>query len=260
MNRSQTLTLIIFMLIFVVLYFGLDTKNKEQKAIEKSRAENIELINIERVKAEAKSKLPANLRVQVSNLEEQVKMSSVDEDKLGYLKSLASLWFENRHELVSSHYAEKIAEIENSEKAWSIAGTSYSIAAQRAADDRQKQYAAIKSRKALENAISIQPDKVDNKINLALSYVEVPLDGMPMKGIMMLLELNKEHPENTSVMLQLARLAIQTNQLDKAEERLQKALSIDSELNEAHCLLYEVYIKKGATAEAEKEKQLCELN
>ncbi len=260
MNRNQTLTIIGFMLIFVIIYFGCDTKNQEQRDLEKSRSENIELLNIDRVKAESKEILPSSVKLQVNNLEEQLRLSSLDEDKLTYLKSLASLWYSEGHALISAYYAEKIAEIEVSEQSWAIAGTSYSIAAKRAKEENERKYSFVKSRSALENALSINPTNIDCKINLTLSYVDMPLEGNPMKGILMLLDLNKEHPDNSAVLVQLGRLALSTNQLDKAIERLSSALKINPELQQAHCLLYEVYSKNGDARKAEEEKILCETN
>ena len=258
MNRQQLLTVLSFLLIFAILYFGCDTKTEEQQALEKSRAQNIELVNITKAKQDALKTVSGSARAQIVQLEEQLTNASLEEDKLEYLKSLASIWYQEGQALISSDYAFKIAEIENNEEAWSIAGTSYAIAAQRQDDDRFKTYAAQKSRASLENAISLNPENVDNKINLALSYVEVPDNGMPMKGILMLRDISTEYPENTNVLLQLARLAIQTNQLDKAEARLTSALEINPDLTQAHCMLYDVYTAKGDAASAEQEKTLCD--
>ncbi|NNE26797.1 MAG: tetratricopeptide repeat protein [Saprospiraceae bacterium] len=258
MNRQQLLTVLSFLLIFALLYFGCDTKSQEQQALEKSRAQNIELVNITKAKQDALKSLSGTARAQIIQLEEQLSNASIDEDKLEYLKSLASIWYQEGEALISSDYAFKIAELDNSEEAWSIAGTSYAIAAQREQEERFKKYAAQKSRASLENAISINPQNVDHKVNLALSYVEAPSEENPMKGILMLLDLNKEYPDNTTVLLQLGRLAIQTNQLDKAKARLISALEINPDLVQAHCLLYEVYTAQGNVPMAEQEKTLCD--
>ena len=259
MSRHQLLTITIFVLIFAVLYFGCDKKSNEQKALEKSRAQNIELINIDRVRQEAEDMASPSVTVKVDQLKQQLENASLEEDKADYLKELASIWYRQGELLLSAWYAERVATLENTEETWSIAGTSYAIAAQNEVDPRRKEHAAKKSRMALENALSINPDNTDNRINLALSYVEVPMEGNPMKGILMLLELNEQYPENTAVMLQLARLSLQTNQLEKAEARLLRALEINPELKQAHCMLYDVYSRKGDEEKAAREQQLCEL-
>ena len=86
--------------------------------------------------------------------------------------------------------------------------------------------------------MSLESD-IDNEVNLALTYVEVPLEDNPMKGILMLRELNENHPENVTVIMQLARLSLQTGQFDKAVERLEKVIELrPSSANAYCCLLY----------------------
>ena len=78
-----------------------------------------------------------------------------------------------------------------------------------------------------------------------------------MKGILMLLELNKQYPDNVGVLLQLGRLALGTNQLEKAVERLRTLLEIQPDNKEAHCLLAEAYSKMGQSQKAETEFEIC---
>ena len=89
---------------------------------------------------------------------------------------------------------------------------------------RQGSIARPKPLSAFEKAISLNPGNVDHKINKALCFVELPDEGNPMQGILQLRELNQKHPDNVNVMVQLARLALKTNQLERAKERLQQAL------------------------------------
>ena len=108
----------------------------------------------------------------------------------------------------------------------------------------------------MENAISFDPDNLDHQINLALCYVEKPLEDNPMKGIMMLLELNKANPENISVLLQLGKLALQTNQIDRAIARFETVLEYDAENNQAHCFLADIY-RQNNTDKAMYHAEFC---
>lgn len=258
MNRQQALTITAFMLIFVILFFGFDTKSNKQKALEKSRVQNLELISIERVITEALAKLPGGIAAEIRQQESVASMTSVEEELVTVYIELAQIWYEQGHSLISAHYADLIAGLKNDESSWSTAGTSYIMAAQLEKGERLKLYAAKKGREALENAVSLNPSNLDNKINLAISYVEVPSKEEPMKGILMLLDMNKQYPENTNVLLQLAKLALRTNQVEKAESRLLNAVQIDPELIEAHCLLYEIYRNTGREKEAVERRILCE--
>ncbi len=261
MNRPniQSIAILCFLGLFAVLYFGCETKNKDQIAVEKSRANNIELISVDRLIREARPQMSTNGRSDLILLEGKLQKSSSDSTKLDIYKSLASLWYSEKQPIISGSYAEKIALLENTEQAWSIAGTTFGIASQRVSDEIEKKHAIIKSRNAFENVLSINSENIDSKINLALSYVDLPEENNPMKGILMLLELNKKYPENIPVLLQLGRLGLGTNQLDKSVERLSKVVSLDPSNKEAHCLLAEVYRKKGDSVKAQEEQKKCDL-
>ncbi len=258
LDKNQTITIALFLGLFMLLYFGCDTKSSEHKDLEKSRVQKFELISIDRVIADAKPKIPGQTKMEVLDLEQQLKLAETDTDKLSYLQKLASLWFSAEQPLISGHYAEQIAEMQNDMDSWSIAGTTYSIAAQRLEESNEKKHAIAKSRLALENALSFDSENIDNKINLALSYVEAPLEDNPMKGILMLVGLNKEHPENIPVLMQLGRLSLKTGQLEKAVERLTKVIELRPTFREAHCMLAEVLRQKGDNNLAEKAQLMCD--
>jgi len=260
MARNQLLSIGFFTALFLVLYLGCDTKSKENKALEKSRAQNLELISVDRLIHESRDNISAMSRSEMMTLEQTAKADDSDSTKLNVYRSLASLWYKEGYPLISGHFAEKIAEIQKNESSWSIAGTTYAIAAQRADDANQKQHAIQKSRSALENALSFDSENIDNKINLALSYVDAPDETNPMKGILMLIELNKKFPDNTSVLFQLGRLALGTNQLDKAVERLSRVVELEPNNREAYCLLAETYEKKGNKAAATQALKFCTNN
>lgn len=260
MNKTQTITVVSFCLLFLLLYFGCDTKSTEHKALEKSRAQKFELISIDRVIAESKKQLPASARTEVQQYEQKLKNVELDSQKVAYQKALASIWYAENNPLISGYYAEQVAEQINDSDSWSIAGTTYSIAVQNLEEGNEKQHAVAKSRLSLEKALSLSPDDIDSKINLALSYVEAPVEENPMKGILMLVDLNKKNPENIGVLMQLARLSLKTGQLEKAVVRLTKVIELRPSLKEAHCMLAEVLRQKGETELAMKAQQVCDNN
>jgi len=260
LSKAQGITIACFVGLFLILYFGCDTKSKEHLELEKSRAQKFELISIERVIMEAKPALSAIAKKDISDLEQRLKLSETDSQKVQYLSSMASVWFAENQPLVSAHYAEQIAGINNDLDAWSITGTTYSIAAQKLPDSNEKQHAVSKSRLAFEKALSLEPTNIDNKINLALSYVEAPLEENPMKGILMLVDLNKKNPENVAVLMQLGRLSLKTGQYQKAVERLTKVIELRPTFKEAHCMLAEVLRQQGENVLANKAQQMCDSN
>jgi tetratricopeptide (TPR) repeat protein len=258
LERSQGISLLAFTIFFVILYFGCETHSKEQEALVKTRAQNLEIINIDRIITESKQALNPRSHHLIESLEDSLSLRISDSIRLELMSSLASLWYQEENPLVSAHYAKRIAEeLKTDHRAWSICGTSFAIATKRLENEEQIKYALNNSRQAFENAISLDTENVENRINLALSYVDFPLQENPMKGILMLVDLNKKYPDNVSVLVQLGRLSIQTNQLEKAVTRLTRVLELDPKNKKAHCLLAETYTKMGETLKAEQENKFC---
>lgn len=258
LNKGQWISIALFAGLFLILYFGFDTSSKEQKALVKSRAQNLEIINVNRLINDAKSRLPGAVYSKILSLEEELAAAENDSLKLYCLEQLASLWYKESQPLISGHYAKLLAERNQDDaQSWAISGTTFAIAAKQLDDENELKYAVQESRKAFESALSIDTEDISSRINLALSYVDFPIQDNPMKGILMLLELNKQYPENTQVLLQLGRLALGTNQYDKAVERLTKVLQLQPENKEAHCLLADVYTRMGDQQKANEEIEIC---
>ena len=78
-----------------------------------------------------------------------------------------------------------------------------------------------------------------------------------MKGIQMLLEMNKNEPDNTSVMNLLGQLAIKTGQYDKAVQRLEKSYQTDPDNPQTPCLLSMAYEGLGQHEKAHDWASKC---
>src|SRR5690606_5723955 len=102
------------------------------------------------------------------------------------------------------------------------------------------------------------PSNLQHQVNLALVYTENPPSENPMKGILMLVNLNKQEPENVMVLNQLGRLAIKTGQFEKAIERLSKAIELEPDNLASNCLLAKAYQGTGDQAKASKYQTQCE--
>ena len=185
--------------------------------------------------SEAKNSLSESSSEKLSELEAVIE----DGQKEEAYKELASFWYKEKHPVISGYYAEKVADLAQSEEAYSIMGTTYALATRSTSDESKQQYAVEKSRFAFNKAQELNPDNLDHQINLALSYVDVMDKENPMKGILMLRDLSQNHPENPSVLFQLGRLSLGTNQLEKAVGRLTKVVELDPQHPQAHCLLAE---------------------
>ncbi|MCR9287702.1 MAG: hypothetical protein NXI23_09990 [Bacteroidetes bacterium] len=255
MTKLQLGVVISAIALFLVLYIGCDTKPNNYEEVAKRRVLSAESTNVNSLLVSAKKTLkPSQLNV-ILALEQQLEEVSIDSVKNETLKSLSGKWYETGRSDISGHYALQIAELENSENAWSIAGTTFSICIQRTAEEKIKSYCTDKAIQSFENAISINPENPQHQLNLSLIYAENPPQDNPMKGILMLLDLNKKFPENVGVLVNLGRLGLKTAQFEKAAQRLEKVIVLEPDNRSANCLLIEAYEGLG-----QKEKVLFYQN
>ncbi|MCB0675896.1 MAG: tetratricopeptide repeat protein [Saprospiraceae bacterium] len=257
MTKLQIGTILMAIALFLGLYFGCDTNPPEQAAIEKSRALTVESTDINALLLEAKSGMGPQEESEILALETEMEAAADDSSSARVLKELSGKWYEFGQPAIAGFYAEEVAGLENSGAAWSIAGTTYALCLQTKPPDKIRDFCSSRAVKAFENAISLDPEEVSNRVNLALVYTEAPPPGNPMKGILMLRDLNEQYPENVSVLVNLSRLALQTGQYDRAVERLQQALELDAGNRQAACLLAQAYQGLGRQSEAEEWASRC---
>lgn len=257
MTKLQYIVIASAISLFMVLYFGCETKPQGQEALEKTRALTAQSTDINILLAEAKASISAKESANIFALEQDLGASSSDSSKVILLKQLSSNWYRLEQPAIAGYYAEEIAEISGTEEAWSIAGTTYSIGVQRTTPGKVRDFCTEGAIKAFENASSLNPTKVAYKTNLALVYTDNPPQENPMKGILMLVDLNKQHPENVSVLINLGRLAIKTGQYDRAIVRLEEVIRLHPNHNDATCMLVKAYKGLGNTAKMQEYEKKC---
>jgi len=255
MSKLQLSVLTIGLFLFCLLYFGFSPIPKNLAGIESKRAMTSEVTDINNLIRDVQDELTNEQKSYLITLEKEMEGSENESNKQELLKRLSGKWFEYKQPHIAGFYAEKVAEIENTPIAWSIVGTTFASAFKSKSEKKVKDYALGKAISAFENAISLDPDDIQHKVNLALCYVEYPPSNNPMKGILLLIDLNKENPDNPLVLTNLGRLAIQTGQYDKAIQRLGRVLEIEPDNRNVNCLLAQVYAETG-----DKEKATFYLN
>lgn len=233
--------------LFLIIYLGFDTKSHSQKLIEKSRVVNRESTDVRVLIYQARPTLNDMDKGLIKSLENELRQVQSDSlKKLAVQEKLASAWFELSFPEISGYFAEEIAKVRNTEESWSIAGTTYAYGLRKKDSEKKvKDYCYNNAMQAFENAISIEPNNMDHRINQALINTDYPPPDNPMKGILQLVELNQNHPNNVKILSQLGRLAMQTNQYDKAIERFTSILELDKNNIMATCGLADAYDAKG---------------
>ncbi len=244
--------------LLLAMYFGCDTKPEEQIALEKSRALAAESTNLDALLLVAKGKIEPAQAAEIATFEQQVEAATDDIAKTDALKQLSGKWYEYRQPAVAGAYAQQVAELENTEDAWSIAGTTYAICIQMNEEQKVREFCTNRAIAAFESAISINPDNVAHRVNLALTYAENPPEDNPMRGPTMLLELNQSHPDNVLILNSLARLAIKTGQYDRALARLEQSYAQESQNVNTICMLAQVHNALGNGEAAAGFARQCE--
>ncbi|MDX1685224.1 MAG: hypothetical protein R3275_08300 [Saprospiraceae bacterium] len=238
------------------IYFGLPMKDDDQRQIEKSRALNFEKVNVSLMLREAKAELDEETRVYLAELEGTAR----DDDELTEnLKTLSREWFNRGEWILAGYYAEMVADVDSSASSYAMAGNTYTIGMQRYQDEDLAEHAKRRAIRNYEKAISVDSEELEYRINLAVTYAERPDKNNPMKGVMMLLDLEKNFPGDNRVQNTLAYYGLQTGQIEKARQRLTEVLQRDPDDQRANCLMARLMKQNGEAGYEEYEKK-CNKN
>ena len=261
MTKVQIGVVLSAVLLVVLIYFGLSTKSSEIRTLEKSRVLTLEQTNADALILDAKETMSEAQLSKVLLLENRLRNVAIDSAKVNIYEQLASEWYQLGFASISGYFAQQIAELINTEDSWAITGTTYAIGIQRATSEKERDFSTGRAITAFENAISLNPDNIQHRVNLALCYTENPPADNPMKGVQLLLELNNSQPESVPVLNALARLAIKTGQYERAVTRLETAVSIEPFNVASVCMLATAYKESGNSIKAlEFEKKCGELS
>lgn len=138
-----------------------------------------------------------------------------------------------------------------------FAGNAYYRAFSFAPDVDKANALAEKTREILNEVLDENPDDLDAKTKVAMTYVS---SSNPMRGILMLREVVEQDPDNREAIYNLGILSMQSGQYDKAVERFEKLVSLDTNDVQANFYLGISYLEVGEKEKArtvlEKVKQL----
>lgn len=257
LKKAQIGALLAATALFFGLYFGFDTRPGKNRVIDHSRAIQGEQISFENILKQAKSSLTPEKAQKLEPLEQQLQSDSSENGKTAALKKISAFWYDTGHLAVAGEYAEQVAETENADSSWSVAGALFYNALTTEKETAIRDFCASHAVKAFENAASLAPEKVEHRVNLALVWAENPPPDNPMKAVLMLLDLEKKYPDSPAVYNALGRLAIKTGQWQRAVERLEKSWSLNKNNPNTPCLLAKAYEGAGNTEKSTEFAALC---
>jgi len=187
---------------------------------------------------------PEALPEGVKELEQQAEKVSDVDTKLNLYDSLISISIREKRPNLVAKYSKKKAMAVSTENNWMLAGDNYFKAFRLSKNQSQEMLNGAIA--AYEKVQEINPDNLDAKTAIGVAYVEgASLTGQPpMRGIGILQEVLNIDPENVNALTNLGYFAIQSGQYDKAIERFEKVLQIDSLNAEAYLYLTDVYLSQ----------------
>lgn len=233
-------------ILFIVLFFGFSKIPPEVRNPEKSGVSQVENVDLIAEINLIRDSLNPNDRAYLDMMEKQVETSPDDSVKRMGLQQLSAYWYRIGYLHIAAEYALQIAKLYPSGETWSIAASNFVLAARQGQLTPEKKAAAVeKAKSAFLQANLLDSSNLMHRINYALLSTDFPSQDQPMEGILELRKLNEEYPENVTVLYHLARLAVQTNQWDRAKERLTTLLALEPDHQRAICLMAEIARQEG---------------
>ena len=247
MGRPQYIAVACAAALFALIYWGLEYRPRDIVAATEARGGlALAATSAQSLIREALPLLDVRTEAEIHGFSKQLDAATGDARRVEVYQDLSGAWYRAGRPAIAGHYAEQVAELAPSDTTWGIAGTTYSLCLRvDSLSAKQRDFCRERAVVAYENAISLAPDEPSHKVNLALYYADNPPEDNPMRGIRMLLDLNAEQPDNVSVLVQLGRLALRTNQNDRALERLMRAVELAPDDRAAQCLLAEAAEREG---------------
>ncbi len=233
-----------------------------------AKAKKVTNITVEMVSAAAKVAIGGSLASQITDLEKQLKAINDESAKLALQKLLAKKWDDVNQPASAAFYYLEIAKKENSFNNWVEAGRRFNEAFKFTQDTVVQPFFVVNALASYKNAVKLNSKSLDAKTGLGIAFVNQTSLGMadadggsPMQGIMMLLDVVKQDPNNINANLSLGMFAMKSGQYDKAVLRFKTIIAQRPNDVEPYFYMAESYKQLGMKKEALAAYQKCkELN
>jgi predicted Zn-dependent protease len=175
---------------------------------------------------------------EISNWKMKWNVATTEQSQVKALDQLIKTFVEASHIDSAAFYAEqfssKYGTLPNVLKTAQL----YFEAQTYAIDSKKGARLGEKARVNFEKALSLDPNNLLVKTNMAMTYVDTPT---PMKGITLLREVIEQEPTFVPALFNLGLLSIKSNQFGKGQERFTQILKLEpnnykAALNLGFCL------------------------
>lgn len=186
----------------------------------------------------------------LSQLSRQYASATDVKAKIKVALQLSDFYSEIRKFDSAAQYAEKVALLEPTEQNLLRAGDRYYDAFGFSAEGKKSANLGVKTREWYQKALDKNPNLLNAKANLAMTYVSTET---PMQGIMLLREVLGNDPTNEVALFNLGLLSMRSNQYEKAIERFRQLLKVHPSNSKARFYLGVSLAQTGKNKEALEE-------
>lgn len=246
--RNQFLLISAGVLVGVLIYLAPDRLSSDQPSEEGTIADTHEHEHNEESHDstdENKLELDPSQQAYISQMTEKLEGLDNAVQKNAIYDSLIEFSKANNYPPMVANFSIEKAKLNQNELDWMIAGDNCFKAFRLSKNsDKEMVSSAIE---AYEEVLKINSNNLTAKTAIGVAYVEgaSALQVMPMKGIGLLKAVLDEDPNNIDALTNLGYFSIQSGQYDKAIERFETILSIDSTNAEAYIYLTDIYLSQG---------------
>jgi len=153
----------------------------------------------------------------------------------------------------AAYYYESAALKTPSNQRWEKAGNAYYEAYGFAMNEEKINYLAGKTRENLNRVIESNPERLDLKTKVAMTYVS---SSNPMQGITMLRNILEEDPRNETALFNMGVLSMQSGQYKRAAERFEELVSHHPDHIQGQFYLAVSYFESKQNNKAKKQFEL----
>jgi tetratricopeptide (TPR) repeat protein len=206
-------------------------EEKNDHAIE----ENAVAYNIQDDLTEIKNNLDSASLAKINGWETSTEAGSFD--------SIIAFYDLLRKPIGAAFYSITLAEKTNDVDDWTEAGERFLLNAKYMGSPAQKTNWYGEAKSCFEKAVKLAPEDLEIQVDLGVCLIEGStfLGTPPMEGIGILKKVEQKDPNNIKALINLGYFAIKSGQFEKAEQRFNQVLKIDSEYAEAYLYLADLH-------------------
>jgi tetratricopeptide (TPR) repeat protein len=194
--------------------------------------------------------LPAGA-ARLAALEATSKSGADREQKLHAFHQLSQYWKDSVKAFIPyAWYIAEGARLENSEKNLNFAGHLFLNNLQNVENGEMAKWMALQAKDLFERSLKLNPDNDSAKVGLGSTYMFGGISNAPMEGIAKIREVVAKDSTNLYAQMTLAMGSIMSGQTDKAKERLETIIRLDSKNLQALLLLADIYEKQDKKQDA----------